>query len=122
MNKNVKVTEKLFNAVKTLLNGGATYAEIKDYLGVGHSTVTRINHSETYDDYRQQMAAIAIEARGRYKAKEPEKPVEKPVEEKPVKSAQDWYISNRTLQALEEQNKLLKLISDKLAFIVEQLA
>jgi len=126
--KNVKITEKLFKAVKIMLEGGATYEEVKDYLGVSLQTCARIKHSENYADYKNVLAAMAVKNKGYKQAKANPKPVEeKPVEEKPVQVVE--HRQNVTIQAthymmqeMQKTNELLKEISNKLAFIVEQLA
>ena len=130
--KNVKITEKLFKAVKIMLEGGATYEEVKDYLGVSLQTCARIKHSENYADYKNILAAMAVKNKGYKQAKAnpkpvEEKPVEKPVEENPVQVVE--HRQNVTIQAthymmqeMQKTNELLKEISNKLAFIVEQLA
>lgn len=125
MKKNARIDEKTYNHIRILLEAGSTYDEVHEYLGVGNTTIARIKHADTYDEYRQLTSACAMDMKARrQKAKAvTEQPVKPVATEQPVKlEAKDWYIANKALKALEEQNELLKLISNKLAFIVEQLA
>lgn len=50
---NVKITESVFNAIKTLLKGGANLEECSEYMKVSTSTVSLIKKSATYEEYRQ---------------------------------------------------------------------
>ena len=123
---NVKVTEKMFKAVKQLTDGGATVPEIAEYFMIGHSTVSRIRAAETWEDYTHTLQAIALS----YKKKRADKSAEKAEQpkEEPKEEPQKVIQQNVTIQAthymmqeMQKTNELLKLISNKLAFIVEQL-
>ena len=127
--KKIKIDEKMFNAVKTLLNGGATYDEVNSYMGVSLASIGRISTAETYADYKQMIAASAIALKKKREAqKAVEAPTEKPAEpatEAPVKEVKTSVTIQDThymMQEMQETNRLLKEISNKLAFIVEQLA
>ena len=127
--KKIKIDEKMFNAVKTLLNGGATYDEVNSYMGVSLASIGRISTAETYADYKQMIAASAIALKKKREAqKAVEAPTEKPAEpatEAPVKEVKTSVTIQAThymMQEMQETNRLLKEISNKLAFIVEQLA
>ena len=127
--KKIKIDEKMFNAVKTLLNGGATYDEVNSYMGVSLASIGRISTAETYADYKQMIAASAIALKKKREAqKAVEAPTEKPAEpatEAPVKEVKTSVTIQAThymMQEMQETNRLLKDISNKLAFIVEQLA
>lgn len=120
-----KIDQKTFSAVKTLTAGGATIQEIVDYLGVCSAVVSRIRSAETFEEYRQMLAARALAYKEKHKKQEakpevkPEKQEEKPMA---ITMLPEYYRNNQALQLLREQNEYLKLISNKLAFIVEQLA
>ena len=60
MKRSALITEKTFNAVKIMLKGGATGAEIAEYLKIGTTTVSRIRNCDTWDDFllRKREAAI----------------------------------------------------------------
>ena len=123
-----KIDANMYNAVKTLLTAGSTATEIAQYLKISVATVRRIKVSETLEEYRHQMAAIQAEYQRRKTAKkapepisEPE-PIAAPERAKKADPVAYNYVNNRMLEELKAQNELLKLISNKLAFIVEQLA
>lgn len=147
MNKPKKapnVDQKMFDCVKILLQSGATRAEIEKYTGLGHTAIYRISVSETFNDYRNLLAAIALEYREKKEKKaaekaaekaaaekkpepepepapEPEKPAEQPaqvVEHRQNITIQATYYVSQKLDRIEE---LLKTISAKLACIIDDL-
>ncbi|MCR5566018.1 MAG: hypothetical protein K6F61_04140 [Clostridiales bacterium] len=138
----IHITESLFLAIKSLLNAGATYPEVKKYYGISDNTCRNIRHAETFAEYKQIIAAIAAKnselkkARKIAKAKKAAEEVkavpasELPVPEPDVKPVQvvehkqsiTIQATHYMMQEMQETNKLLKDISNKLAFIVEQLS
>ena len=125
----VKMDDKLFWAVKTMLNAKALRKEIAEYFGISVCTVDRVQASESFDEYKQILAAMAAKNRERKAGKTPSAPAPEP---EPVKAPEGGkmveigrqnaaYINNRLFELLKEQNDLLKLISNKLVYIVEQL-
>lgn len=128
-----KVTESTFNAVKIMLNGGATAVEIAEYLKLGTTTIFRMKSAQSWEEYKQVLAAIAVNTRKKEQEKkipvqEQKEPVkdEQPVKaEQTVKSEQPLatnYQINRMVEEMKLMNEHLKLISNKIAFIVDQLA
>lgn len=137
----MKVTKGIFEAIKMLTKGGASIDECTEYMGVSHATVSRIRAAENYEDFMQsrRLAAIAVKRERELKEqqeqqkKEREKPAEKPVEQpaqisQPVQPQVIEHRQTVTVQAthfmmeeMRQQNELLKAISNKLAYIVEQL-
>ena len=137
-----KMTQNKFNAIKTLLKGGATYEECAKYMLCGTSVIYKIKIADTWEDYLQQNAARAIaekKAKEQRKlkaaaAKSDEKPVEQPVQQvaqavEQVKAQVVEHRQNVTIVAnqymaeqLKLQTELLTIISNKLAYIVEQLS
>lgn len=138
----IKVTKGIFEAIKMLTKAGASIDECVEYMGVSHSTVSRVRAAENYEDFMQsrRLAAIAVkrerelkeqqEQQKKEREKQQEKPEEKPVEQ-PVQPAPQVIEHRQTvtvqathymMEELKQQNELLKIISNKLAFIVEQLA
>ena len=109
--KRAVVDEKLFKAVKIMIAGGATVAEIKDYFNISDATVYRIRTSETHDEYKNMVAAIALDMKNKQK----DKPEEQPKQTVIVQAT--WQMT----QEMQKTNELLTLISNKLAYIVEQL-
>ena len=117
-----KMTESKYTAIKILLNGGATVKEAAQYMQVSTAVVYGVKNTENFAEYcqnsaerdarRKQNAAIKIKTE--QAANEPERQV--------GTAMTSTYQMNRVYEALKSQNELLKLISEKLAFIVEQLA
>ena len=139
-----KVDERLFNAVKTLLAGGATYNECADYMNIGTTAVGRISSAENFTEYKSMLAAIALSAREKtqaakkaeqkkaYQKAEPEKKPEpeavkdsKPVAvpEKIVEHRYDVTVqtTHYMSQKLDKIEELLKGISQKMGYICEDL-
>jgi len=116
----MNVDRKKFDAVKIMLNGGATYEEVSDYLSISTSTVQRIKKAESYDEYKNMNAAIALAKRNERKNEE-KKEDPKPQEPATPPLSTVFYQSNRMWELLKEQNEHLKAISNKLAFIVDEL-
>ena len=123
MNGNVKVTKGIFDAVKLLLASGAKYAEIMKYFNLSKATISYINHAESHEEYlialqvhneRNRKAVAAI------KAKEKEQ-TENPVSEKAVSQVVQVQLPYTLTQEMKRQNALLEGISNKLAFIVQEL-
>jgi hypothetical protein len=104
------MTEKTFITAKFLFKGGATAKQVSEALGIGLSTAGRIKANETYADYQKSVKSHTWT----------------PVAEKPQETKETRY--NVTIQAthymeqeLRKTNELLTFISNKLAFIVDEL-
>jgi len=145
MGRYAKVTESKFKAVKILLASGSTHKECAESMGLSVCTVGVIKRSETYEEYKN----ITYMTSGYYRKKmmkeaeaikeAEEEPVEEVVSDAPASSETKQeeiglpaqvveYRQNVTIQAthymmeeLRKTNELLTLISNKLAFIVEEL-
>lgn len=137
-----KVDERMWWAVKTLLKGGSTIVDAAEYLMLSENTVSRIKQSETYEDYKQIIAAMHAPYRKPKRTRLPDKKGE-PQQEEPKEEKQEakqadspkpvepQVIEHRqtvTVQAthymmteLQKTNEYLKTISAKLAFIVDEL-
>ena len=118
MARYVKVTPGVFDAIKLLLKNGAKYDEIKKYFNISKEIIGYINHSETYEEYKhavyeknnrrkEQVAAI--------KAKEAAKTEEQPAQKTQV------IVPYHVMERLDKTNEYLRVISNKLAFIVDEL-
>lgn len=141
-----KVTEGKFKAIKILLNSGATYDEITDSLGVSSYVIRFAKVSETFEEYkhkmyvnsagyRKKMAAEQKKKEAEEKAAAEKAAAEKAAAEQEAKKAYSepevQVVEHRQsvqIQAthfmteeLREMKELLKGISNKLAFIVEEL-
>ena len=132
------VDQKMFDCVKILLQSKTPRAEIEKYTGLGHTAIYRISISETFQDYRNLLAAIALEYREKKAKKaaekaaaekkpepvpepEPDKPAEQPtqvIEHRQTVTVQATYYVSQKLDAMTE---LLKTISAKLACIIDDL-
>lgn len=115
-----KVTPGIFAAAKRLQASGASLNEVCEYFNLSDRTVYRIFNNETFEDYnadtwekRQQAKAIAV------KEKEPEPAVQvvRHEHEQSVTIIANHYMA----EELKTQSRLLELISNKLAFIVDEL-
>ena len=130
MKNYTKITKEIYECAKTLFKGGATTQEVANYLKIGISTAGRIKKSETLEEYKQIQALMVANWKGNKKKKaeqkadpKPEqKPETKPEEKPQTFNVSGQYTMNRMTELLKEQNEMLKIISNKLAFIVEQLA
>jgi hypothetical protein len=138
MAKGVKMTEAKFKAIKILLAGGATYKETAESMGVSTVVVGYCKHSETFEEYRQKIYVtsggyrrkLAAEKKAQeekeaqetaeQKKAEPETPV---AEQNVVEHRQTVTIqaTHYMMEEMKKTNELLKLISSKLAFIVDEL-
>lgn len=119
-----KITKEIYTAVKFMLKGIASASEIAACLGISTNSVNRIRNAETFDEYVEN-ARYGGSARYRAEAKNQQKEAEtvKPVEDlkQPGGTLSGNYQINRIFEQQKQTNELLKLISDKLAYIVQQL-
>jgi len=118
-----KITPGIFNAVKRLQACGATVKEVMEYFTLSDSTVRRCFNSETLEEYEAETAvrASALRRSAVKKQNEPETlPVQQEVIHKHEQSV--TVIANHYMaEQLQKQTELLTLISNKLAFIVDEL-
>ena len=113
-----KVTESIFNAVKTLIKGGATIKEAADYMGLSVGTINVIKASETFAEYKQNMYLRSRAYKGEKKAKPETAEPQQVVEHRQTVTVQ---ASHFMLEEQRKTNELLTLISNKLGFIVDEL-
>ena len=124
-----KVTQKLFDCVKTLIDSGATYEEISAFLKISKYTVGRINKAQDLAEYKHNTSAAAWMAKR--DANLAKKNAEKIEPEKTAPVLTDMkmpggtisanYQVNRMYELLKKQTETLIQISNKLAFIVCEL-
>ena len=138
------MTEGKFKAIKVLLKSGATQQEVADTFEVSINVVRCCKNSETFEEYRHKMYVmysssyrrkknaelkkqeeerVAAEAKAAEEAKKQEAEKPEPVREKaavPQMMASSYQV-NRMIELMQQQHELLKFISNKLAFIVEEL-
>lgn len=119
-----KITKEIYTAVKFMLKGNASTRETAESLGISINSVNRIRNSEAYNEYIEN-ARYGGSARYRKDVKNKLKEAEtaKPVEDlkQPGGTLSGNYQINRIFEQQKQTNDLLKLISDKLAYIVQQL-
>lgn len=129
----LKVTKGVFEAAKLLLENGATNGEIAKYLKISTDVVTFIRKAETYEEYQTIMYEYSLKQRQREAArvaaiKAKETPKEEPpqivapppqiVEHRQTVTVQaTWQMT----QEMQKTNELLRQISNKLAYIVDEL-
>lgn len=125
-----KLTERQFNAIKTLLKGGASQAEASKYMEVSPNTVYFINKAENFAEYtqiqaermlnRNQVAAMKAkqEAAKKVAAEVGAVPAAQVVEHRQTVTVQATHYM---MTEMQKTNELLTAISKKLAFIVQEL-
>ena len=136
-NRNRAITAEIFACVKILIANGASRAEAAKYMKIGISTVDRIISAETYEEYKNILAAMNAKYHETYREKRLTKKEEPVQEEKPepvkeekqepapqvVEHRQNvtiqttYYVS----QKLDAMTDLLNGISAKLACIIDDL-
>lgn len=130
-----KITAGVFSAARLLLQNGLSADKCAKAMNIGIATVYRIKASGTYEEYKDKANAYYFrhkKQKSETKASEAiaeERPEAKP-EEKPgvvtgVVEHRQTVIVQATSYMMEEmkrQTELLKVISAKLLWIVEQLS
>ena len=118
-----KVTSNIFSMVKKLVEAGSTYKEVAEYFKLSTWTVGMIARSESLEEYKNNC--IVVRTQQNKKKVEPKEEPKEPIvkdEKLPGGTMSANYQINRIYEALKEQNKFLALISEKMAYIVEQLS
>ena len=128
-----KVTKEKYDVIKILLKGGATVQEAADFIKLSTATIYTVRMSDSFEEYEQVAAQKALDRKRRIaamKAKEYEKKEDKPEDKPEVKQEEPKPVSptvvkieatHYMMQEMQRTNELLKLISNKLAFIVDEL-
>ena len=141
-----KMTETKFNAIKLILNGGASTAEAAKYMQVSDATVYRVKSSETFEEYTQMMAAqtlawkkkrAAIKAKEQAAAEQSAKAAEKPQDApaavpqvapqitpavpQEVKHTVQVQATRFMEEQMKRQTELLTIICNKLGVIIDDL-
>lgn len=136
MSRGPHMTIKIYSAVKVLLESGANYKEIANFMKLSSDTVSRIANSKDFDEYRHNVNAYYFMKKQKAqekaaKAKQPEKKEEpKPAEQAqplvqdiklPGGTLSASYQFNRLYDVLKSMDETMKIISNKLAAIVDEL-
>ena len=121
-----KITPGIFSAAKLLIGNGANNTEVSKYLKVSMDVVAMFRKAETYEEYQALMYQYSQEMRKRQaaiKAKEQTKEEPAKAECKPdeINRVVTVQLSHYVMQELQKQNELLTGISNKLAFIIDEL-
>ena len=126
------ITEKTFSAVHILTKGGATIPEIVEYLGISPATVSRIRACESWAEYCQAKRASAFVAKTKSEEKRKQEEAKKAEPKEEEKKPESQVVEHRQTvtivanhymaEEMRKQTELLQLISNKLAYIVEQLS
>ena len=120
-----KVTAEIFRAVKIMTAGGAKIDEMAKCLKISRATISRIKASETLEEYQTIQKDYQKKVRDAHKDDNPDKPDETEAKDDSKDQKQYDMVSNyqigRMIELLKAQNELLTHISNKLAFVVEQL-
>ena len=115
------IDKDTYAIVKGLIAAGYKREQISRTIGISTTTISKINITETYEEYRERTEMGWPTKKAEKKA-EPEKMPEEKQEEKPAETRPDpamgGYQMNRIIELLKEQNEMIKLISNKLAYIV----
>ena len=129
----LRVTQGIFNAVKTLQKGGATNKECADYMHISSATVSMIRNSEDYTEYKNKMVELSASHREKRKMESDAngKGIAQPKNVDQIPTGEGKIVEHRqtvTIQAthymeqeLRKTNELLTQISAKLAFFVDEL-
>ena len=126
------ITEKKFNAVWIMIKGGASRDEIAEYLDVSLATITRIKSCQTWEEYQSLRKGNAYMAK---KKAEEKAAAEKAAAEEQKKQEQPQQIvqvvehrqsvqiqaTEYMMRELKQQNEYLRIISNKLAAIIDDL-
>ena len=146
MAKYNKMTETKYNAIKLILEGGASYAEAAKYMQVSEATVGRVKSSESFEEYNAMMAAqtlawkkqrAAIKAKEKAAAEKAAKAAEKPQETpaavpqvapqitpavpQEVKHTVQVQATRFMEEQMKKQTELLTIICNKLGVIIDDL-
>ena len=135
----IPIDENRFQIIKMLLNGGEQHKKIAEYMRTSLATVQRIQGSDSFEEYKSILKAMyykkvekkekeIAEANAPALAPAPA-PIVQIQPQAPV--LQDEKLHGGTLSAnyrinqmyemMKTQTETLKLISNKLAFIVDEL-
>ena len=135
--KKIRIDEKIYKTIKLMLKGGASHEEIREFKPISYETMRRIDRTDSYQGYLElQRRYLANRDRNRILKQEQDesKPEDKP-EDKPEETPETVltddrqkggtisanYQVSRIYELLKQQNETLTLISNKLAFIVDEL-
>ena len=119
-----KVTPQIFDTVKTLLNGGVPVIQICDMLKLSNGVVYWIKGSDDLQAYKRKVLEQKARSNEKKQWKEakkdelPPEPAPQVVEHRQTVTIQ---ATNYMMEEMRKTTELLTVISNKLAYIVEDL-
>lgn len=119
-----KVTPQIFNTVKTLLNSSVPVSQICDMLKLSSGVVYWIKGSDDLQAYKRKVLEQKARSNEKKQWKEakkeelPPEPAPQVVEHRQTVTIQ---ATNYMMEEMRKTNELLTVISNKLAYIVEDL-
>ena len=120
MPKGEKLTKERYECIKIMLGTKEPKYRIAELLNVSINTVYRVGTTNSYEEYEAHTAIRKEKDRVREAEKK-----EKMVLTEPIKLPQKMPINSedsyQIVRLIKEQKELLTLISNKLAFIVDEL-
>ena len=124
MKKGKTIDEATYNVVRKLREDRVTAKEIARVIPISISTIGRIKASENYEEYKTAASVAAYSVKS-MKAKEEKKQEEQKPQTvaaaEPILPTIRVVAEGFMMEEMKKQTELLKGISEKLAFIVEQL-
>ena len=114
-----KVDQRLFDSVKLLKDNGLSNLDAARCVGISDTTVKLINSVETYEDYRELILEKSAEIRERNAVKKAnQEPQVQVVEHRQSVTIQ---ATEYMMRELKQTNEYLRIISNKLAAIIDDL-
>lgn len=111
------LTAKKYNAIKIMLNAQTPVSEISEYMEVSDSVIYRVKNTQNFEEYQNNRRTAAIFANSKNAAADPQQVEHIHHHEQSVTIIANHYMA----EELRKQSELLTIISNKLAFIVDEL-
>lgn len=119
MDTKTRITPDIYNTVKFMLNGGATEEDVSKFKRFSSETLRRIKKTKDYSDYVELLKVYNPKRNERANKTEQVSFLTDDKQKGGTLSAN--YQINRIVEELKRQNDILTLLSNKVAFIVEEL-
>lgn len=120
------IDEKKYLLIKKLIENGASYVETQKLLGIGTGTFRKVKGTNSYEEYKNaHYFASPLYKKTEVNQQENATSVNSGLDDKQIAPAvvtASSYQINRLIELIKEQNELMKLLSNKVAFIVESLS
>ena len=119
MDTKTRITPDIYNTVKLMLNGGATEEDVSKFKRFSSETLRRIKKTKDYSDYVELLKVYNRKQNERANKTEQVSFLTDDKQKGGTLSAN--YQINQIVEELKRQNDILTLLSNKVAFIVEEL-